>query len=88
MDWLDTRHKVFTYALSFFLGVLVVEFVLPDGFAWWQRIVFGWIPVGMLIEQGLARYMGWARPQVDEPAEHTQQPPVAYAPIGRPDSRR
>ncbi len=87
MDWLDTRHKVFTYGLWFFLGILVVELVLPDSFAWWQRILFGWIPVIVLIEQGLARYMGWARPQRDEPTEHVERQHVAYDPLGRPNSR-
>ena len=84
MDWLDTRHKVFTYALSFFLGILVVELVLPDSFAWWQRILFGWIPVGYAIEYGLARYMGWARPLPSEQDDEPQPTRVLHEPIGRP----
>jgi hypothetical protein len=88
MRWLDTRHKVFTYALSFLIGVLVVELVLPDGFAWWQRVLFGWMPVGLLIEQGLARYMGWAEPLPEEPRDEAPVELVSYEPIGRPDAAR
>lgn len=54
---------------------------MPASSAWWQRVLFGWLPVSLLMQVVLARSMGWARPRKVEAASPGGA--VSHAPLGQ-----